>query len=301
MLELLSGAEGSIAAAYTSSHARNKDSFSKSKRSSHTSSTKSQLKKTNDTLLEMLQNLQTQLVAQTEAMLDMQSRIAKLESHSVTKIDTHTSRDSKLFNDIPAQINTKEDLTRETKKWWEACQEYGTKSDPPFNVTDFFRSPTRFSGFNFDFDLLKAAPRTMPPDIDDVPALTPTSETIEQAEVDTPGKRSLPPRLMRGRTIGMYHDAVSDIKEHVIEFDRIKIPAPPVLQTPPRSARSKVTTTYSRDDEITALPPMPALPAETPYRNPKGLRALFTYRTSSRSSKGEEGKGGRRSGSSLRF
>jgi hypothetical protein len=303
MLDLLSGPEGSIAAAYTSSHAHTNSSLSKSKRSSHASSTKSQLKQTNHTLLEMLRNVQIQLATQTGAMIDMQRRIAQLESASSKSgggpRNTKTSYDKPL-----PQITSKEDLTRETKKWWEACQSYSQNADPPFNATEFFKSPVRFSGFNFDFDLLKTIPKspTTPtpaplifsptPELDDVPSLslTPTSDQHEQAEIFTPGMRRIPPRLTRARTTGMYHDAVSDIREHVVEFDMVKVPMPPVLQTPPRSARSRLTALYtgSRDDGITALPQMPGPPQ--PLRDgesaPKGyklegIKRMFSNRTSS--------------------
>jgi hypothetical protein len=303
MLDLLSGPEGSIAAAYTSSHAHTNSSLSKSKRSSHASSTKSQLKQTNHTLLEMLRNVQIQLATQTGAMIDMQRRIAQLESASSKSgggpRNTKTSYDKPL-----PQITSKEDLTRETKKWWEACQSYSQNADPPFNATEFFKSPVRFSGFNFDFDLLKTIPKSPntptpaplifspTPELDDVPSLslTPTSDQHEQAEIFTPGMRRIPPRLTRARTTGMYHDAVSDIREHVVEFDMVKVPMPPVLQTPPRSARSRLTALYtgSRDDGITALPQMPGPPQ--PLRDgesaPKGyklegIKRMFSNRTSS--------------------
>jgi hypothetical protein len=307
MLDLLSGPEGSIAAAYTSSHARNKHSTLKSRQSSHASSTKSQLRQENHTLLEMLQNLQMQLLAQTEAMLDMQSRIAHLErASSQFDINTYEARKARVLNDMRAQINSKEDFTRETNKWWEACQTYAAKSDPPSTATEFFKSPARFSGFNFDFDLLITVPTTPrnTPELDDVPALTPTSDDKnEVTEAFTPGKRRIPPRLMRARTTGMYHDAVSDIREHVVEFDRVKVPAAPVLQTPSRSAKSNLT---AWDDEITALPQMPALPLhdeEGRQRGSKGVMRMFSYRGSVRRSKVEnesEKSVERRSASSLR-
>jgi hypothetical protein len=288
MLDLLSGPEGSIAAAYTSSHAHTNKNPSKSKRSSYASSTKSQLKQTNHTLLEMLRNVQIQLATQTGAMIDMQRRIAQLESAS-TKAGGAPRNNTKASCNKPLpQINNKEDLTRETKKWWEACQFYAKSADPPFNATEFFKSPVRFSGFNFDFDLLNTIPRSPitptpapllfspTPELDDVPSLSLTPTSDQQADVFTPGMRRIPPRLTRARTTGMYHDAVSDIREHIVEFDRVKVPMPPVLQTPPKSARSRLTALYtgSRDSGITALPQMPGPPQ--PLRDgesaPKGYK-----------------------------
>jgi hypothetical protein len=304
MLDLLSGPEGTIAAAYATSHTHNNKSLSKSRRSSHASSTKSQLKQTNHTLLEMLRNVQIQLATQTGAMIDMQRRIAQLECAS-TK--AYAPGNAKAAYDKPLpQINSREDLTRETKKWWEACQNYAKNADPPFNATEFFRSPARFSGFNFDFDIMKTIP-TATPDLDDVPSLTWTPDQNEQAEAFIPGMRRIPPRINRARTTGMYHDAVNDIKEHVVEFDKVNISAPPMLQTPPKSARSRLTAVYSRDDEITALPQMPQPPLplrdiESPVRGYKGIKRMFTYRSSSirRGIAELDGSAERRSGSFLR-
>jgi hypothetical protein len=102
----------------------------------------------------------------------------------------------------------------------------------------------------------------------------------------------------------MYHDAVSDIREHVIEFDKIKVPMPPKLQTPPRSARSRLASMHSPDDEITALPQIPLVPAaptHSSHRSIMSIKSLLLYRTSSKSHKADYAQSDhRRSGSSMR-
>jgi hypothetical protein len=106
----------------------------------------------------------------------------------------------------------------------------------------------------------------------------------------------------------MYHDAVSDIREHVVDFDLGTTDLPPILHTPPpRIARNKGATAANRDDDdITALPAMPQPDSPAPLdensrQSYKGLKKLFAYKASLRKSRGEgEEKGGRRSLSSLR-
>ena len=74
MLDLLSGPEGSIAAAYESSSLHQRTP--KSRRPSQASITKSQLRQTNRTLVEIIHSVQAELATQREAMLDMQAHVA---------------------------------------------------------------------------------------------------------------------------------------------------------------------------------------------------------------------------------
>lgn len=91
----------------------------------------------------------------------------------------------------------------------------------------------------------------------------------------------------------MYHEAVSNIKEHVVEFEKVKMPFPPLLHSPPRTARARLVHTTSRDDEgLTALPRMPPPPTpesepETPPRVRKGIKSMLIYRTISKSLKAD--------------
>jgi hypothetical protein len=303
MLDLLSGPEGSIAAAYETSSVHQPSS--KSRRPSQTSITKSQLRQTNRTLVEIIHNVQAELATQREAMLDMQTRIVQLEGASQIQTQDFAPRHTIAGHRKRTQIRNAEGATRETQRRWDAFQKDVNMLGPPIVANEFWKSPSRFSGFNFNFDLLETIPKSLhpPPDVDDVPDLTPD----EQPEAYTPGQRRIPPRITRIRTADpttMYHDAVSDIREHVIEFDKIKVPAPPKLQTPPRSSRSKLASMHSRDDEITALPQLPVVSTSavhSPHRSLMSIKSLLLYRTSSRSQKSDYPQSDhRRSGSSLR-
>lgn len=304
MLDLLSGPEGSIAAAYESSSVHQRSS--RSRRPSQTSITKSQLRQTNRTLIEIIHNVQAELATQREAMLDMQTRILQLESASQIYNQDLGPRHTIAGYRKRSQIRSAEGATRETQGRWDAYQKDVDMLGPPLIANEFWKSPSRFSGFNFNFDLLETIPKSLhppPPDVDDVPSLSPD----EQPETYTPGLRRIPARITRIKTSDpttMYHDAVSDIKEHVVEFDKINAPMPVKLQTPPRSSRSKLTSMYSRDDEITALPRIPFQPAPSTHnshRSLMGIKSLLLYRASSRSQKSDYPPSDhRRSGSSLR-
>jgi hypothetical protein len=308
MLDLLSGPEGSIVAAYETSGVHQRSS--KPRRSSQTSITKSQLRQTNRNLVEIIHNVQTELAIQREAMLDMQKRILQLESTSEIYTQDFTPRHSVADHHKRSQIGSAERVTRETQRRWDAYQNDVDMLGPPLVAQEFWKSPSRFSGFNFNFDLLETMPKSLrsAPGVDDVPSLTPDNQPeVYHPEVYTPGHRRIPPKITRIKTSNpttMYHDAVSDIREHVIEFDKIRIPMPPKLQTPPRSSRSKLTSMYSRDDEITALPQIPFQPAtatSSSHRTIMGIKSLLLYRSSSRSQKSDYPQSDhRRSGSSLR-
>ncbi|CAI9629955.1 unnamed protein product [Alternaria burnsii] len=303
MLDLLSGPEGSIAAAYESSSLHQRTP--KSRRPSQASITKSQLRQTNRTLVEIIHSVQAELATQREAMLDMEARIVQLESTSQIKIQDFAPRHTIAEHRKRSQIRSKEGATRETQRSWDAFQKDADMLGPPIIANEFWKSPSRFSGFNFNFDLLETIPKSSHPlpDVDDVPDLTPD----EQPQAYTPGQRRIPPRITRIRTADpttMYHDAVSDIREHVIEFDKIKVPMPPKLQTPPRSARSRLASVHSPDDEITALPQIPLVPAaptHSSHRSIMSIKSLLLYRTSSKSHKADYAQSDhRRSGSSMR-
>ncbi|KAL1798203.1 hypothetical protein ACET3X_002240 [Alternaria dauci] len=235
-------------------------------------------------LVEIIRSVQAELATQREAMLDLQTRIVELESTSQIKTHDFAPRHTLAGHRKRSQIKSKEGAARETQRSWDIMQKDVDMLGPPLLATEFWKSPSRFSGFNFNFDLLETVPKSShpPPDVDDVPDLTPD----EQPQAYTPGQRRIPPRITRIRTADpttMYHDAVSDIKEHVIEFDKIKMPMPPKLQTPPRSARSKLVSVYSRDDEITALPQilvMPAAPTHGSHRSIMSIKSLLSYKTS---------------------
>ncbi|KAI1509470.1 hypothetical protein L13192_04326 [Pyrenophora tritici-repentis] len=318
MLDLISGPEGTIAAAYNEATTPTKPT-SRSKRVPNFSATKSQLRQTNRTLLEIVQNIQAELAFQREAMLDMQTRIYHLETRPCNHVSNNTSHDielspPKLPSRKRSEIRAKpvKSTTRETPRRRDAHQKHGEKRGATNKEGAFWKSPTRFSGFNFNFDLLETVPSSR-----DAPEVIPVSPPVpEKDEQHDPfasgGKRKTTPRITRvltGEPTAMYHDVVSDIREHVIDFDRVRTPIPPILQSPPRSSRSKLNTantatTNSRDDEITALPQVPVLAPpssmDEPQHHRKGIKSLFMYRTFSKSYNKSDfapSTGDRRSGS----
>ncbi|USP76273.1 uncharacterized protein yc1106_03547 [Curvularia clavata] len=301
MLDLLSGPEGSLAAAYQTSNSR--PHSSKSRRPSYASSTTTQLRQTNRTLVEIVQSAQSELAIQRQAMLDMQSRILQLESAlynnntgSVPRIIDATKRSKsqiKPSQSMPLKIEQRRDTTTRSKP---------TKLDRAPSMPEFWESPSRFSGFNFNFDLLETVPKNQPvpqqphqaPEVYKPLPLQPTSTTtlpknvtLENGQTSTRMSRD----DIMDRT-SMYHEAVSDIKEHVIEYEKVKVPFPPLLHSPPKSSRSKVApTTHDGDDELTALPQMPTTSfpeaQRSVSRNRKGIKSMLIYRTFSKSFKSD--------------
>ncbi|RMZ73046.1 hypothetical protein GMOD_00009555 [Pyrenophora seminiperda CCB06] len=299
MLDLLSGPEGTLAAAYNESETTptKVTSKSKSKRPSNASTTKAQLRQTNRTLLEIIQTIQAELAYQREAMLDMQTRIYHLETRPcVHNSNNDIETPPKLPPRKRPEVRSKpaKNPSRETPRRRDAHQKSSEKRSTSKNKEGaFWKSPTRFSGFNFNFDLLETVPNSK--DAREVHQVSPPihEKDDEHSDPFTSGKRkTAAPRIARvltGEPTAMYHDVVSDIREHVIDFDRVRTPVPPKLQTPPRSSRSKLNTSHSRDDEITALPQVPALPSSsfledpTPSHHRKRIKSLFMSRTFSKS------------------
>jgi hypothetical protein len=251
----------------------------------------------NRSVLELLQDVQSELVAHREIMLDIQSRLDQLEDATHNN-DTKPPMPHKPTrqNTTRTEIQMTDDLTRETLKRWDAWQLHEQNSDQ-LSATDLAYPTKRFSGF--DFDLLKTVPTSHRGPLDE------RSNTARPTAC-TPGNRIIPPRLLRAPAsapITMYHGAASDIKENFVDFDSEPTPPPPILHTPPPSTRSKATA-VSQDDGITALPAMPPTPP-TPVRENrknslKGIRKLFAYRALLKNRVQSEEEAGRRSHSSLR-
>ncbi|KAF1936841.1 hypothetical protein EJ02DRAFT_73713 [Clathrospora elynae] len=276
-------------------------STTKSKRYSNTSTNKTQSRQMDRGLIDMLQDIQTELVTHRSIMLDMQARLSQLESAS--SLDHKPNVPSRYGgqNGHDAQTERTSSAAREARDWWNSCQKLLQSRGPPSNASEFLKSPARFSGFDFNFDLLKTIPDmpTVTPRLDDVPGLTPSSDRDYRLEqgLDTYKEVYLSPTHPRT----LYHEAMSDIKEHIVEFDRIRITAPWILSSPPRSARSRSTVSWFRGDDMTVLP---AVLVPTPVHPPRSywIKNLFTNKTLLKSQKAEPGHlTERRSGLSLRF
>ncbi|KAH7377340.1 hypothetical protein BKA66DRAFT_588925 [Pyrenochaeta sp. MPI-SDFR-AT-0127] len=297
MLDFSNGREAYLATADTSpSEAFNLDQ--QSRRSSYASTTKSQLRHSNHTLIEMLQNIQTELTAHRSIMLDIQSRVSNLE-HTTRVDNKEGSVRLPEINEVQLPpIKRTSNLTRESQAWWESCQNFAHNCDTPFNVNEFLKTPRRFSGFDFNFEAMKAKQGTPPmtPEVDDIPGLTPASDRDEHSDADTHEDLAQPFTDARfptsDPTLGNGDDG-SDIVERIVEFDKIKIPMPPLLQSPPRSLRSKSASILSPEEGITALPDLPPPPppvAETSQRYYKGIKSLFTYKALLRNRTSDKGE-----------
>ncbi|EUC50688.1 hypothetical protein COCMIDRAFT_81394 [Bipolaris oryzae ATCC 44560] len=326
MLDLLSGTEGSIAAAYQTSHS--KPHPSRPNRPSDVSSSKNELRQTNRMLVEIVQNAQLELATQRQTMLDMQSRILQLE-HVLYKSNSSTPES---FASTTTTATTQR-ATSQTKPVEEkilvnsaAQHQASSLSVTPTNKPEFWKSPSRFSGFNFNFDLLetqkqqrqqqqqKHTPETpqvyKPSRPPAPPAKSPRNTTTQNAPHHNHIHRTLTKKSSEATLLtrpSPSHDTpASDIKEHIVEYEHVKIPFPPLLHSPPKTARSKLASTVqSRDDELTALPRMPeqvpavvqeqvVVVAAGAAKGPRrGIKHIRISRSFSRSFRIDCGNGGR--------
>lgn len=259
-----------------------------SRRSSIASSTKTQLRSSNEKLLGILQDIHAELATYRSIIYELQSRITHLERNAFEKPKDSVGTNSlKIVEDIHL-VDRSSNVTRESHRWWEACQNFAHNCDTPFSARDFLKTPGHYAGFDFDFDVRKFTPHTptATPEVDDVPSLTPASASDELSEDDTPAEQPAQTDITVMKLEDRDNEAGSDIVERVLDLDQLKMPAIPFLQSPPRSARSKSASASPRsmDDTITALPNLPPPPpvSEKSHRNSKRIKSLFTYKISLR-------------------
>ncbi|KAF2644407.1 hypothetical protein P280DRAFT_534834 [Massarina eburnea CBS 473.64] len=264
-----------------------------SKRSSmaSVSTTKSQLRHANHLLIDMLHNIQTELEAHRTTMLDIQHRVSHLENESEVggEEDTNLAALQALEGEKSSQRNSRP-VSPESLSWWQACQAFARNSEPPISATEFLRTPKRFSGFNFDWPLgplqsqhtyKSCTPLAKPPQIDDLPPLTPTSEEGDNSDLDTPSRHDvssgeeIPTSMpkMRAADVEDEIDIEDEIRGQEVEFDKKKMPASPMIMPPP--TRKTVETVQGVGDAVEV-----GKPAVTgnPQRYYKGVRSLNTYR-----------------------
>ncbi|PSN65008.1 hypothetical protein BS50DRAFT_49315 [Corynespora cassiicola Philippines] len=263
---------------------RSSSHYPNSKRSSVASTTKSTLRQSNQILMEMLQNIQSELTTHRTIMLDIQHRVSHLECESNASVNndaplaalkaleghgTHSKRGSKL-------------LPPESKDWWQACQNFARNSDPPMSAGEFLRTPQRFSGFDWQFNAPAAKPDTppdSPPNVEDIPALTPTSDH-ENTDVDTPrGTIDFKSEEMETSTPRIDEiEEPDDIRESMVEVNKRKMPAPPVLQPAPSG---KPVSISSQDVA-------PIQDPQDKFRLYKGVKSRMTYKARMKNSKTEK-------------
>lgn len=264
---------------------------------SRASTSKSQLRRSNEILTETLESIKRELGHQRTIMLSLQTRILQIEceSHSAKMVHPTQRKISIQGEDGSPPSSNMSNITRESQTWWEACQNFAHNCDTPFNATEFLKTPQPLSGFDFNFGVQDDYPGAPPgtPALEDVPGLTPSSLRDEQSNksLKESFKAMNRPFPLSNRSTSP-SEAGSDIVERIVEFDRVRIPAPPILQTPPRSIRSKPESVMSVEEDITALPSMPPRP-ESVERSPKRqhgrIKSLFMYKALLRTKTSDRG------------
>ncbi|KAF2677355.1 hypothetical protein K458DRAFT_378535 [Lentithecium fluviatile CBS 122367] len=246
------------------------------------STSKSQLRQTNQVLIHMLSNIQTELAAHRKIMLDIQQRVSHLEYESNASVTAETPRAAlqALEGNKDASRRSSKLVPSEGRTWWEACQNYARNSESPISAREFLRTPVRYSGFDFQFGVpfQTNTPPATPPDVDDLPPLTPTSEDGDcsgsDSDLGTPTRHNVSlgeDMLASTPKMETATDIETDIREQTVEIAKSKMPAPPVLQPPP----SGKPVSVKEEDVVAAIEPEFD---GHPHRFYKGVKSLATYK-----------------------
>lgn len=287
------------------------DITTSTKRASYASTTKSELRQSNQQMFEMLESLQSELATHRAIMLDIQSRLSFLEHDAPTMVEScapemlspaveELKAPSRPPPPPPRRASTLIAPGLERQSWWQACQNFAENCDTPFNAQEFLKTPSRFEDFDFHFGGLAIGdgmePETLVEiDIEDVPALSPESENhdseVGEIEVEEPFALSLEPERQSSedvesrspsifsegapRTSGLTMDhceEIDNIVEQIVEFKK-PTALPPLLLHPPPSGR---TASILSVEEITALPNLPPVAevSADPQRHRKGIRSI---------------------------
>ncbi|KAF2876053.1 hypothetical protein BDV95DRAFT_603436 [Massariosphaeria phaeospora] len=254
-----------------------------SKRTSMASTTKSQLRQSNHLLIEMLQNIQTELSAHRTIMLDIQHRVSHLEHESNASVNNDVPMTALQALEEQKPKRSSKLVAPEGLAWWEACQNFANNCDPPLSAREFLRTPKRFSGIEWHYGAPATKPNTppaTPPEVDDLPPLTPTSEEGETSDLETPrrhtidiGENETVTASPQGASAG---DVEAGIKEHIVEINKKNIPAPPMLEPAPAGRPSSLKSPVSIP--MIETKPLPPIPMRNPQRYYKGVKSVMTYK-----------------------
>lgn len=282
------------------------------KRASYASTTKSELRQSNQQMFEMIQNLQSEFATHRAILLDIQSRLSFLEQDAPTMVESCAPEVlSPVMDELKAPERPPPPPPRrassliapglERQSWWQACQNFAENCDTPFNAQEFLNTPSRFEDFDFHFGGLATDGGLVGPqapvdiDIEDVPALSPESEhhssVADDVDIEEPLALSPEPARQSSedaesrspsifsegepRTSGLTVDhceEIDNIVEQVVEF-RKPAALPPLLLHPPPSGR---TASIMSIEEITALPDLPSIieVSSDPRRHRKSIRSI---------------------------
>lgn len=287
------------------------DITTSTKRASYASTTKSELRQSNQQMFEMIQNLQSEFATHRALLLDIQSRLSFLEQDAPTMVESCAPEVlSPVMDELkapqrpppppPRRVSSLIAPGLERQSWWQACQNFAENCDTPFNAQEFLKTPSRFEDFDFHFgglatDGLVRCEAPVEIAIEDVPALSPESEnhdsevedienvepltlSPEPARQSSEGVESRSPSIFsegEPRTSGLTMDhceEIDNIVEQIVEF-RKPAALPPLLLHPPPSGR---TASIMSVEEITALPDLPPIieVSSDPQRHRKGIRSI---------------------------
>ncbi|PVH93105.1 hypothetical protein DM02DRAFT_697500 [Periconia macrospinosa] len=269
------------------------DSTSKltSKRSSmaSVSTTKSQLRHSNQLLIGMLQNIQSELETHRTILLDVQQRVTHLEDESESSVYHDASHSALRALEGNKRGSWLPPLPPpEGLSWWQACQAFARNSEPPISATEFLRTPRPCSAIDWPLApspvVEKVTPPATPPHVEDLPPLTPTSDS-ENSNLSTPIRHD----INLGQEITSPTPKLdlvdSEIKSIEVEFDKKKLPAPPLLKPAPAAKRPATSSTEGPEPAVEVEPTVSDPPLETEskivensMRFYKGVKSLITYK-----------------------
>lgn len=224
----------------------------------------------------MLQNIQNELAAHRKILLNIQHRVSTLEDESNNSANNDAPQNTLRTPegpDAPSKHNSKL-LAPEVSSWWQACQTFARNAEPPMSAREFLKTPQRFSGFDLKWEIPNTPPIT-PPDVDDIPPLTPASEEGDHSELGSPLGQNVflgeETSASMPKIAGPSEEVDVDIMERTVEFDAKKLPAPPTLQPAPNAK----PTVVGNEDVVAAIEPKLV---GNPQRYFKGVRSLATYK-----------------------
>lgn len=236
----------------------------------------------------MLQNIQIELAAHRKILLNIQNRVSTLEDESTATVNNDAPQLTLCVPEGEDNTSTRNSnlLAPEASSLWQACQTFASNVQPPISAREFLKTPQRFSGFDFKWELPETPPFT-PPDVYDVPPLTTTSEEGEHSELGSPfGQNVLLGEEISSSTpqvAGPSHEEGVDIVERTVEFDARKLPVPLALQPAP-SARATVV-----DKGRMVAADEPELVGNS-QRYFKGVKSLVTYKALLKQKSSDKGK-----------
>ncbi|KZM25819.1 uncharacterized protein EKO05_0002600 [Ascochyta rabiei] len=263
------------------------DITTSTRRSSYASTTKSQLRQSNQKLFEMLQNVQTELATHRAIMHDLQTRLSFIEQDAPTMVEDCAPEILSPADDLkppqrppppppPRRTSSLIPPGRESQSWWQACQNFAENCETPFDAQEFLKTSARFEDFDFHFGGLSTGGESHPPspiEIIVTPALSPKSKR-QPSENDGPRLPIiLSERAPRTSSLTVEDEEERDsIIEQIVEFRRPAVLRPLLLHPPP----SGRTASFLSVEEITALPDLPPVIeiANDSQRHRKGIRSI---------------------------